>query len=560
MYNIEYVCGLGYGDEGKGRIAAYVATKYDTDDTISVLCSGSSQRGHTMVDENGVRHVFHHFGCATMYGYPNYIAKRFYSNPMMFRMEWEELESKGITPVVYLNKNSHLVLPYHILADQCYVETRRESDDVVDSSCGCGVWQASYYDEFNDNQYGTFIETLMNRDKFDICVKYFRNLERFVDVMVRDTDGDADSEIINKYWQLINNDNIWENYWEDLNFMLEHCTLVDTIDDVKDAGYNNYIIELSQGLLLDKVYAEDSHTTTCSTAPSAYQEFVGNFGRSNCNVFLNFVTRWYLTRHGYNVDAHSETMNHSFEALGINRDNVNETNVYNEWQGNFNYGFLSLSKIYHLVESECNSFNCPVKVRTFITCFDQVTNKVYLHKDVNPFDYDVEECYCCMPHEFLQKFAKSVKGAVGRSIVPIYYVCCGEQPENIIRLRKDMISDLRMYNSENHTAIGVACNANNEVTYGSDAMASYAYAPLTVRYNVTTGTVATDNVNTLNCSTADDSMAVGGTGNIYNGNNLSDACRVLATASNIRGCVHATASNIVGHVHNDFDNGNWIRF
>ena len=119
MYNIEYVCGLGYGDEGKGRIAAYVATKYDTDATISVLCSGSSQRGHTMVDENGVRHVFHHFGCATMYGYPNYIDKRFYSNPMMFRMEWEELASKGITPVVYLNKNSHLVLPYHILADQC---------------------------------------------------------------------------------------------------------------------------------------------------------------------------------------------------------------------------------------------------------------------------------------------------------------------------------------------------------------------------------------------------------------------------------------------------------
>ena len=548
MYNIEYVCGLGYGDEGKGRIAAYVATKYDTDDTISVLCSGSSQRGHTMVDENGVRHVFHHFGCATMYGYPNYIDKRFYANPMMFRMEWEELESKGITPVVYLNKKSHLVLPYHILADQCYVETRRESDDVVDSSCGCGVWQAVYYDEFNDNQYGTFIETLMNRDKFDICVKYFRNLERFVDVMVRDTDGDVDSEIIDKYWQLINNDNIWENYWADLNFMLEHCTLVDTIDDVKDAGYNNYIIELSQGLLLDKVYAEDSHTTTCSTAPSAYQEFVGNFGRSNCNVFLNFVTRWYLTRHGYNVDAHSETMNHSFEALGINRDNVNETNVYNEWQGNFNYGFLSLSKIYHLVESECNSFNCPVKIRTFITCFDQVTNKVYLHKDVNPFDYDTEECYCCMPHEFLQKFAKSVKGAVGRSTVPIYYVCCGEQPENIIRLRKDMISDLRMYNSENHTATGVSLNTSDVADYGNAAIA-YAYAPITARYSPTVGTVTTDNVNTLNCSTVDDSAAIGGTGNVYNGNNLSNAYRALANAS-----------NIVGYVHNDFDNGNWIRF
>lgn len=547
MYNIEYVCGLGYGDEGKGRIAAYVATKYDTDDTISVLCSGSSQRGHTMVDENGVRHVFHHFGCATMYGYPNYIAKRFYSNPMMFRMEWEELASKGITPVVYLNKNSHLVLPYHILADQCYVETRRVSDDVVDSSCGCGVWQAVYYDEFNDNQYETFIETLMNRDKFDICVKHFRNLERFVDVMVRDTDGDVDSEIINKYWELINNDNIWENYWEDLKFMLEHCTLVDTIDDVKDAGYNNYIIELSQGLLLDRVYATDGHVTSCATAPSVYQEFVGNFGRSNCNVFLNFVTRWYLTRHGYNVDAHSETMNHSFEALGINRDNVSETNVYNEWQGNFNYGFLSLSKIYKLIESECNSFNCPVKVRTFITCFDQVTNKVYLHKDVNPFDdNDVEECYCCMPHEFLQQFVKTVRNAVGRGTVPVCYVCCGEQPENIIKLRKDMISDLKIYNSENHTAVGVALNNIDGIDYGHYAIA-YAYAPNTARYNVTTGTITTADINPLNCSTVNCDTAVGGTGNVNNSNNLSNAYRALANASNIVGAVHNVSDDYAGY-------------
>ena len=549
MYNIEYVCGLGYGDEGKGRIAAYVATQYDTDDTISVLCSGSSQRGHTMVDENGVRHVFHHFGCATMYGYPNYIDKRFYANPMMFRMEWEELESKGITPVVYLNKNSHLVLPYHILADQCYVETRRESNDVVDSSCGCGVWQAVYYDEFNDNQYGTFIETLMNRDKFDICVKYFRNLERFVDVMVSDTDGDVDSEIINKYWELINNDNIWENYWEDLNFMLEHCTLVNDIDDIQDAGYNNYIIELSQGLLLDKVYSTDGHVTSCATAPSAYQEFVKHFGINDCNVFLNFVTRWYLTRHGYNVDSYSETMNHSFEALDINRDNVNETNVYNEWQGNFNYGFLSLSKIYDLVEYECTSFNHSVKVRTFITCFDQVTSKIYLHKDANPFDDDIEACYCCLPHEFLQKFVKTVKNAVGHSTVHSYYVCCGEQPENIIRLRKDIISDLRMYNSENHTAIGVAYNANDETVYGNDAV-GYTYAPITARYSPTVATVATDDVNTLNCSTTSDNIYVGGTGGTGNISvNTSNAYRALAHAS-----------NIVGHVHNDFDDGHLINF
>lgn len=543
MYNIEYVCGLGYGDEGKGRIAAYVATKYDTDDTISVLCSGSSQRGHTMVDENGVRHVFHHFGCATMYGYPNYIDKRFYSNPMMFRMEWEELESKGITPVVYLNKNSHLVLPYHILADQCYVEIRRESDDVVDSSCGCGVWQSSYYDMFNDGQYHTDIQTIMNRDKFDICAKYFRSLGRFIDVMVSDTDGDSDSEIFGKYWKLINNDNIWENYWEDLNFMLEHCTLVDTIDDVKDAGYNNYIIELSQGLLLDRVYAMDSHVTSCATAPSAYKEFVNHFGRNDCNVFLNFVTRWYLTRHGYNVDSYSETMNHSFEALGINRDNVNETNVHNEWQGDFNYGFLSLRKIYSLINDECDSFNCTVKVRTFITCFDQVTNTIYLHKDANPFDDVTEECYCCMPHEFLKQFVKTVKNAVGRRAVPIYYVCCGEQPENIIRLRKDMISDLKMYNSENHVNINTLTENAVLNGYTITGYADREFYSSTARYNTVTRTVTPDDINTLNCSTVNDSTVVGGTGNVSidlvdDANTVNAAYRALSNAVNNVSVVH----------------------
>lgn len=528
MYNIEYVCGLGYGDEGKGRIAAYVATKYDTDDTISVLCSGSSQRGHTMVDENGVRHVFHHFGCATMYGYPNYIDKRFYSNPMMFRMEWEELASKGITPVVYLNKNSHLVLPYHILADQCYVETRRASDDVVDSSCGCGVWQSVYYDTFDYSQYNTDIKTLMNRDKFDICAKHFRNLERFVHVMADDADGNVDSEIIAKYYKLINNDNIWENYWEDLNFMIEHCTLVDTIDDVKNAGYNNYIIELSQGLSLDRVYAVDSHATTCATAPSAYREFVNHFGRNICNVSLNFVTRWYLTRHGHNVDSYLKTMNHSLEFLGINSDNVNETNVHNEWQGDFNYGFLSLVRIRSLIASEYNSFNGNVKVRTFITCFDQVTNKIYLHKDSNPFGDDTEEASCWMPHEFLQQFVKSVKNAIGRGTVPVCYVCCGEQPENIIKLRKDMICSLRTYNSENHVNRNTI-DYNNVINgYTVSGYADREFYATTARYNPT---VTCNTQDELNYATIDSSTVVCGNANLTIDSGLSsEAARVLANA------------------------------
>lgn len=109
-----------------------------------------------------------------------------------------------------------------------------------------------------------------------------------------------------------------------------------------------------------------------------------------------------------------------------------------------------------------------------------------------------------------------------------------------------MISDLRMYNSENHTAIGVACNNIDGIDYGHYAIA-YASAPNTARYNVTAATVATDNVNTLNCSAIDDSIAVGGTGNVNNSNNLSNAYRALANASNIVGAVHNVSDDYAGY-------------
>lgn len=456
MYNVDYVCGLGFGDEGKGRIAAYLATKHDVEDTITVLCSGSSQRGHTMIAENGVRHVFHHFGCATMYGYHNYIDHMFYSNPIMFRKEWEELENKGITPVVYMSRYTNLVLPYHMLADQCYVELRRDADDIVDSSCGCGVWQArantffeSQREDGTVNNECTTLATLINRDKFDACMKYFRNRDLFIDRMVSSADGNANSEIIKKYWDIINNDNVWENYWEDLNFMVEHCTLVDDIENIKDAGYNNYIVELSQGLYLDNDYAADSHSTSCNTRPSAYMNLLSSLHRADCRVTVNFVTRWYLTRHGFNQNYYGQTMDKDPEFFGINTEIMNETNVYNEWQGEFNYDALSFERIRYAINNERSRFGNNVTIRTFITCFDQVTNKIYITND-DP--YDAESYKCLMPFEFLQQFVSSVKSACGGrgSRLPHCYVCCGEQPENIIKLRKDMIGDLKQYDSENH--------------------------------------------------------------------------------------------------------------
>ena len=50
------VLGLQYGDEGKGRVVGYFAKDYDW----SVRFNGGPNAGHTVYDDNGNKHKFHH--------------------------------------------------------------------------------------------------------------------------------------------------------------------------------------------------------------------------------------------------------------------------------------------------------------------------------------------------------------------------------------------------------------------------------------------------------------------------------------------------------------------
>ena len=108
MKKVKVVIGANFGDEGKGLMTDYFASKEDN--AIVVLHNGGAQRGHTVITPEGYRHVFRHFGSGAYVGAATYITKEFIVNPILFRQEYEKL-AKHVAFLKYiLTRNVNLQL------------------------------------------------------------------------------------------------------------------------------------------------------------------------------------------------------------------------------------------------------------------------------------------------------------------------------------------------------------------------------------------------------------------------------------------------------------------
>ena len=420
--NVDIVVGAGYGDEGKGRVTSLIANEHSVDDTIVVLNTGSAQRGHTAWNkERTIRHVFHNFGSATLDGYATYIDRMYIVNPISFRKEWEELEQLGFTPKVYISIGSRVVLPVCMLINQC-VDDIKKVLGMPTNSCGMGVYEAAH---MSDEEYMCHVVYSVNNHEVTLhyiiqhsdypeylrehynCVNYFnRQLDNYDYIYSKyiECDDELDIEpeklekirnIYNRYIELVKDDNVWNNFLEDVKFMSEHCEFVDAVTDVINIGYKNFVYENSQGLLLDSNVANIPLSisgfigTSCDVGSYANLHSVNNicdaYGKENVYININYVSRCYATKHGGNKCMHSanENYNNSHWFNDEFRDEINfvdDTNVYNHWQGNIEYTCLDLDLLLNAVKRDLSFFRNydileeNISKSLYFTCIDQVKN------------------------------------------------------------------------------------------------------------------------------------------------------------------------------------------
>ena len=318
---IKVVIGANFGDEGKGLMTDYFCHQSTLrgEKTLVVLHNGGAQRGHTVVTPDGNRHVFHHFGSGTLVGADTYLSEEFVLNPMIFRQEWEELESMKAIPKVYVNHTCRVTTPFDMILNQIIEESR---DNARHGSCGMGIHETMIRDVCN-------YPIEMWFDSSDEAKRYYlkeiRNYlsERLLDFGI--------NKIPDNWKEIANSDLLIENFISELNFMGRNISI--RFDRFIEY-YDCVVFENGQGLLLDQNNNEYyPHLTPSNTGIRNPLEIISKID-CKLNIEVCYVTRTYLTRHG------AGRLDGECDKQEINPDMQDLTNVPNPHQGTLRYAKL----------------------------------------------------------------------------------------------------------------------------------------------------------------------------------------------------------------------------
>lgn len=355
MKEVKIVIGSNWGDEGKGLVTDYFASK--SDDCLVVCHNGGCQKGHSVLTPSGIRHIFHHFGSGSFVGADTYLASTYILNPMVYRKEYEELKAKGGNIKCFINKDSIFTTPYDVLINQ-YLEQQRNKDK--HGSCGLGIFETINRNNYKKLTIGEFVNFNFY-EKVEILkeiIKFYKEV-RIPSLNL--------GYLPPTFLELLENENIIINYLDDLEFLIKTTKFVDD-NILKD--YELIVFEGAQGLALDqnnkKYWPNLTPSNTGSKNPI---DMLSKFDLSNVDIEVCYITRSYYTRHGAG--------NFEFESKkeDINPSIIDLTNVPNPYQDSIRYGYLDLDDLYERIFEDYNKINIKTKISLAVTHLNYTQNK-----------------------------------------------------------------------------------------------------------------------------------------------------------------------------------------
>ena len=337
MTNVKVVIGANFGDEGKGLMTDYFCHQATSNGESCVVAmgNGGAQRGHTVVDPSGIRHVFKHFGSGTFSMADTYCTSDFILNPMEFRREYEELSTINYTPQLYWNLSCRWSTPYDMIINQIVEETREHKKH---GSCGMGIWETVVR-----YQKHPFTPSLFKfwSDGYEQQVALLKNIR---DAYVPERLKSYGIKSIPNTWKnIIYSDSLINNFISDVDFMIKHTI---ACEDNCLTTYQNIVFENGQGLLLDQNQIAFGDNTTPSNTGILNPLNTMNATFDKANLEICYVTRTYLTRHG--AGRFDEECDKSL----INANMIDMTNQTNQFQGSLRYGELNVEDLIYRTLSD----------------------------------------------------------------------------------------------------------------------------------------------------------------------------------------------------------------
>lgn len=294
------ICGMGYGDCGKGSIVDHYCSK---DNIASVVRFNSGpQAGHRVSMNDGRDHIFSQWGAGTFRNVPTFHSRFMALDPISMEPEANHLIEQGVKDpysLITVDPNCLIVTPFHKAWNR-FQELARGSER--HGSCGMG--------------YGAAVEHSINYPGEALRVRDIIN-------------GGMESKLQLQHSRF--NDFMYENVTieelQEYYLMWVFQVNVARPDHLKNlSNRGSLIFEGAQGVLLDEWYGFHPYTTWSTTTFKNAMTLLNANGLTATKIG---VLRAYATRHGAGPLV---TEDHTFQFPN------HEHNKENGWQGPFRLG------------------------------------------------------------------------------------------------------------------------------------------------------------------------------------------------------------------------------
>ncbi len=339
------VIGAGFGDEGKGLATDYFCRK--NEEPLVIRFNGGHQAGHTVVDPNGFRHVFSNFGAGTLAGAPTYWSKYCTVSPGSIVEEHKALVS--YYPKLYIDNLCPVVTHYDVYYNRLSEQKNQHG------SCGLGF--GATVKRHTETPYKLFAGDLVYPFVVEQKLKSIRqHYEQLGSVHATSYDYDTEDK----------------RFFEAINAFKPLVTFVSEEDIMSSDFFNfsTYIFEGAQGILLDMDHGFFPHVTRSNTTSKNAMKIINRRLKKvlkDRNIETYYITRCYQTRHG------NGPMSNESKPIDL-KNNEEETNVFNAFQGQFKTGILDLDLLHYAVNIDKLYSSNLIHKNLFITCLDQIVS------------------------------------------------------------------------------------------------------------------------------------------------------------------------------------------
>lgn len=293
------------------------------------------------------------------------------ANPKYFIYERKELISimGDILPKVWVDKNTQITTPWDIYINQFLEESRGKERH---GSCGHGIYETFHREELGlAVRYGE-IRNMNLRERLN----YFTNLRNtYFAARLNEIRKEKNCYFTANFLEIFFSDQVMYDFMEELK---EFFLLTYYAPDCIYSFYDNIIFEGGQGLALDMDNKEEwPHLTPSHTGSDWIIEEINKHTElQNCTINVIYVTRTYITKHG------AGPLKNSFSPLDYGL--VDNTNIYNKWQGTIRYAFLNVTEMEHRCNKDFSKWKTvsnKVRKEFFISHYNYVPRIPSIYKD-----------------------------------------------------------------------------------------------------------------------------------------------------------------------------------